>query len=177
MNLPNKLTLARILLIPVMVGCFYLPGRFNYLIAAAVFLLAYITDALDGKIARKRNIVTNFGKLMDPIADKLLSCSAFVMLLAVGLISPIAIIIVLAREFLISGLRLIAVEQGIVIAASFLGKLKTVSQFIAIMIVLIWPYFNVKFPLDQIMLWLSVVITIWSGVDYMVKNKFSSLLK
>ncbi len=173
MNLPNKLTLLRICLVPLCVACFYLPAPYGRLCAAVVFLLAYMTDICDGYIARKQNIVTNFGKLMDPIADKLLTGSAFIMLAAKGWISPIATIIVIAREFLISGIRLVAVNGGKVIAASWLGKIKTVMQCAAVVAALIWPYVGGEGAhlLANILLWASVVFTIWSGADYILKNK------
>lgn len=174
MNLPNKLTILRILLVPVFIACFYFSTPYAQLIAAVVFSLAYVTDIMDGRIARKRNIITNFGKLMDPIADKLLTCSAFVMLVSFGLISPIAAIIVIAREFLISGFRLVAAGSGNVIAASWLGKMKTISQCVAIVLVLVWPALGLmNFRLDLIVLWISVLFTIWSGADYIVKNRAS----
>lgn len=171
MNLPNKLTLLRMLMVPVFVGCFYLPPAFSREVCAAVFLLAFLTDILDGHLARKGNIVTNFGKLMDPIADKLLTFAAFIMLVAEGSVSPIATIIVMARELLVSGLRLLAVNDGKVIAASIWGKLKTVSQCVAIMFLLLWERIDfLSFPVDQVVLWISVALTIFSGVDYVVKN-------
>jgi len=172
MNLPNKLTMLRMLLVPLFVACFYLPVPYAGLIAAGVYTLAYVTDILDGQIARRRNLVTSFGKLMDPIADKLLTCTAFIMLVWIDRLSPIAAIIVLAREFLISGYRLVAVENGKVIAASTLGKIKTVAQCVAVVTVLVWPYlWWPQFPLDTIVVWVSVALTIWSGVDYLVKNR------
>lgn len=172
MNLPNKLTLLRILLIPVFIAFFYLPIDHRLAFAAGIFLLAYLTDILDGALARKRNQITNFGKLMDPVADKLLTCSAFIMLVAEGFLSPIAAIIVVGREFLISGFRLIAIDAGNVIAASWLGKLKTITQCIAVVLLLVWPMLNLPaFRLDTIVLWISVAITVWSGVDYILKNR------
>lgn len=180
MNLPNKLTMLRILLIPVFIVCFYMPLAQNarYVLAMLVFSLAYITDIYDGQLARKRNIVTNFGKLMDPIADKLLSSAAFVMLVADGLMSPVAAVVIIGREFIISGFRLVAVGGGNVIAASWLGKIKTISQCVAVGALLLWPTLRLwpvlrllPFRLDQLLLWVSVLFTIWSGVDYIVKNK------
>lgn len=172
MNLPNKLTLVRILLIPVFVVCFYIPIAYRLELAAGIFALAYLTDILDGALARKHNQVTTFGKLMDPVADKLLTCSAFIMLVAEGLLSPIAAIIVLGREFLISGFRLVAIDAGQVIAASWLGKLKTITQCIAVILLLVWPIINLPFlRLDIVVLWISVAITVWSGIDYIRKNK------
>ena len=174
MNLPNKLTILRILLVPVFVACFYIPASYSDIVAAGVYVLAYITDILDGQIARKRNLVTSFGKLMDPMADKLLTCSAFVMLAARAYVSPIAVIIIIARELFISGFRLVAVENGNVIAASWLGKIKTISQCVAVVAVLIWPYlWWPLFPLDEIIVWISVGFTLWSGTDYVVKNRGS----
>jgi CDP-diacylglycerol--glycerol-3-phosphate 3-phosphatidyltransferase len=170
MNLPNKITISRIALIPLFVASFYLKFEYMKELAAIVFLVASITDILDGWIARKYNLVTNVGKLIDPIADKLLTFSAFIMLAHIGLISPIAVIIVMARELLVSGIRMIAVEGGTVIAASIWGKLKTISQCLAVIFILLWErIFFVSFPLEQVVLWVSVAITIWSGIDYTVK--------
>ncbi|MDO4568438.1 MAG: CDP-diacylglycerol--glycerol-3-phosphate 3-phosphatidyltransferase, partial [Clostridia bacterium] len=138
MNLPNKLTICRILMIPLMIACFYLPRDvvpYWNIIAAVIFILAYLTDILDGYLARKNNLVSNFGKLMDPIADKLLTASALIMLRGEGLMGElegVAVIVVIAREFIISGIRLVAAADGTVIAASKLGKLKTVTQAVAI---------------------------------------------
>jgi len=173
MNLPNKLTVLRICMIPFFIGCFYLPVEINLYIAAAVFALAYATDALDGYLARKNKQVTDFGKLMDPIADKLLSASALIMLTAMGMMHPVAVIIILSREFLISGLRLVCADKGVVVAASVWGKLKTVSQAICIMAVML------LYPLDvewlrvaaDVLVWISVALALVSGFDYIVKNR------
>lgn len=174
MNLPNKLTILRMLLVPVFIACFYFPVSYANIAAAVVFTLAYITDILDGRIARKYHLVTNFGKLMDPMADKLLTCSAFVMLVAAGMLSPIVTIIIIGREFLISGFRLVAAGSGNVIAASWLGKTKTISQCVAVVMMLVWPSLGLPgFRLDIIVLWVSVAFTVWSGVDYIVKNRAS----
>ncbi|MDL2218001.1 CDP-diacylglycerol--glycerol-3-phosphate 3-phosphatidyltransferase [Christensenellaceae bacterium OttesenSCG-928-M15] len=170
MNLPNKLTILRIVLIPVFVACFYLPVSYSKELAAVVFAIAFTTDILDGQLARKQNIVTKFGKLMDPIADKLLTFSAFIMLGHIGQVSPIVTIVVMARELLVSGFRMVAVEGKTVIAASMLGKIKTVSQCVAIMFSLLWHLIDWDFPLDSVLVWISVAITIWSGIDYYVKN-------
>lgn len=180
MNLPNKLTMLRILLIPVFIACFYVPIAQNarYILGAMVFAFAYITDICDGQLARKRNLVTSFGKLMDPIADKLLSSAAFIILVAEGLMHPIAAILIIGREFFISGFRMVAAGAGSVIAASWLGKIKTVSQCVAVGALLLWPTIRLwpvlrllTFRLDLVLLWISVVFTLWSGVDYIVKNK------
>ena len=170
MNLPNKLTILRIILIPVFVASFYLKTEYMKEIAVIVFILASITDVLDGLIARKYNLVSTFGKLMDPVADKLLTFTAFIMLMHIGLISPLATIIVMARELLVSGIRMVSVEGGMVIAASVWGKLKTISQCVAIIFILLWERIAfIAFPLDKALLWLSVGITIWSGIDYVAK--------
>ena len=172
MNLPNKLTLGRIFAIPV----FIIALMMGYRVAAVViFILAALTDMLDGKIARKYNLVTNFGKLMDPLADKLLTMAAFVCLVELGQIPAWMVIVILGRELIITGMRQVAAAEGIVIAAGWSGKIKTVLQMVAIPLLLVqnWPcsvYFN-NFPLDQIVLWAAVVMTIVSGVEYIAKNR------
>ena len=190
MNLPNKLTLIRIAAIPFFIACFFVPETvlfsvfgadvlLKYIIAAVVFILAYITDIMDGRIARKRGIVTDFGKLMDPIADKLLTASCMIMLIGRGLMSfcdelmPLFTIIVLAREFLVSGIRLVAASKGKVIAAGKLGKMKTLLQSISLPVILIaGPVFKaIGVPIDFILLAAAVVMTIWSGLDYALRNK------
>ncbi|MDR0840915.1 MAG: CDP-diacylglycerol--glycerol-3-phosphate 3-phosphatidyltransferase [Christensenellaceae bacterium] len=175
MNLPNKLTLLRVLMVPLFIGCFYLKVPYWSYIAAGIFVLAYATDVLDGKIARARNLVTDFGKLMDPIADKLLSASALIMLAAVGLLHPVAAIIIVAREFFISGFRLVSAGSGVVIAASSLGKLKTISQFVAITLTLLHDLILrlCGFPLDSVAVWISVLLTVVSAADYIKKNLHS----
>lgn len=178
MNLPNKLTILRILMIPFFIACFYIPTDYNLYIAAAVFVLAYITDAVDGHLARKNKQVTDFGKLMDPIADKLLSASALIMLCAVDdMVHPIAVIVILSREFLISGLRLVSADKGVVIAASKWGKLKTISQAVCIPAVMLAHAVNESFSLSylitaaNVLVWISVALALISGLDYIVKNK------
>ncbi|MEN6470887.1 MAG: CDP-diacylglycerol--glycerol-3-phosphate 3-phosphatidyltransferase [Clostridiaceae bacterium] len=173
MNLPNKLTLLRICLIPVFIACFYIDVTWKLYLAAGVFFLAYMTDILDGQIARRQKIVTDFGKLMDPIADKLLTSSALVMLVGVGLLSPIPAFIIIAREFIISGFRLVSAGNGKVIAASWLGKTKTITQCTAIIILLLDELVVAifGFPLGTVAVWVSVSFTVWSGVDYIIKNK------
>ncbi len=174
MNLPNKLTLLRIIMVPFFIASFYLSVSWRDYLAALLFVLAYATDMLDGRIARKRNLITDFGKLMDPMADKLLSVSALIMLAAMDMLHPVAVIIIVSREFFISAFRLVAVEKGVVIAASGLGKAKTVSQFIAITMTLLQAPIRsllAGFPLDMLVMWISVLLTVISGVDYVVKNK------
>ena len=172
MNLPNKLTITRIALTPVFVACFYLPVSWKNYLAAAIFVIAYATDMLDGHIARTRNIVTDFGKLMDPIADKILSAAAMIMLTAVDMLSPVATLITISREFVISGFRLVYAKKNIVIAAGRLGKLKTLTQFIGITLMLCGnPLFsNWGIPLDLIIICISVVLAVWSCIDYIVKT-------
>ncbi len=173
MNLPNKLTLLRMCLIPVFIVCFYIDVTWKLYLAAGVFFAAYMTDILDGQIARRQNIVTDFGKLMDPIADKLLTVSALLMLVGEQMLSPIPALIIVAREFIISGFRLVSAEGGKVIAASWLGKTKTVTQCTAIIILLLdeLSLALFGFSLGLIAIWISVFFTIWSGVDYIIKNK------
>lgn len=171
MNLPNKLTLIRVFTIPFFVLFMEaeLFGAADKYIAVGLFIFASLTDFLDGHIARKYNLVTNFGKFMDPLADKLLVCSALICL--TGVIPSWVVIIIIARELIISGFRIIAADNGIVIAASYWGKIKTVFQ----MIMIIWlivalpvPFRNV---IDQILIYVSLILTVISLVDYMVKNK------
>ena len=190
MNLPNKLTIARMAAIPFFIACFFLPEwtafticgadiKTKYLIAGAIFILAYITDTLDGRIARARGLVTDFGKLMDPIADKLLTAACMIMLIGRDLMSicnqllPLFTIIVIAREFMISGMRLVAASRGTVMAAGVLGKIKTTLQSIALpMVLILGPFFRaIGVPVDFILLAASVVMTIWSGLDYMLRNR------
>lgn len=170
MNLPNKLTMLRIILIPVFI-IVLMTG--HYYISAVIFVLAAATDALDGHIARKYNLITNFGKIMDPLADKLLVVSALVCLVELGDVAGWMVIVILAREFTITGLRTVAAAQGNVIAAGWSGKLKTTLQMIAITALLLqnWPFSLIGFPFAEIVLWAAVVMTIVSGVEYIVKNK------
>ena len=172
MNLPNKLTLFRVILIPFFVFFLlapYFEGYGNY-IAVVIFIVASITDFLDGKIARKYNLVTNFGKFMDPLADKLLVSSALISLIALEKIPAWIVIVIIAREFIISGFRLIAADNGIVIAASWWGKFKTVSQMIMI-ILLIANLGGVFTVLENLFMWIALILTVVSLVDYIWKNK------
>ncbi len=173
MNLPNKLTIFRVILIPFFVFFMlapYFPDNGKY-IAVAIFIVASLTDMLDGKIARKYNLVTNFGKFMDPLADKLLVCSAMICLVATGQLASWIVIIIISREFIISGFRLIAADNGIVIAASYWGKFKTVFQMLMI-IVLILDIQNSFFQiLGVILTYVALILTVVSLIDYIVKNK------
>jgi len=181
MNTPNKLSLLRVLLIPVMVLLMYLPGIPFILLSTAVFGAAAYTDYLDGHIARRDNIVTDFGKFIDPVADKLLNLSAMIMLTMCGQLPHFVVIVILARELAVDGLRMVAVGQGRVIAAGMLGKIKTVSQMVMIIFLMLVgrlvPAVDalsfLQLPV-QIITWLGcawiTVITAWSGVDYFVRN-------
>ena len=172
MNLPNKLTILRVILIPFFVFFLISPffdGYGNY-IALAIFIIASLTDMADGKIARKYNLVTNFGKFMDPLADKLLVCSAMICMIDLKRLPAWFVIIIIAREFIISGFRLIAAENGIVIAANYWGKFKTVSQMIMI-ILLILHFDGIFVILEQIFIWLSLALTIISLITYIWQNR------
>lgn len=171
MNLPNKLTVLRVIMVPFFVLFMLtdLGGDMRKWIALAIFCVASLTDMLDGKIARARNLVTNFGKFMDPLADKLLVCSAMICLIPLGQIPTWIVIVIIAREFIISGFRLVASDSGIVIAASYWGKFKTVAQMVMI-IVLIADLGGVFDVIGTILIWISLILTVVSLVDYVAKN-------
>ena len=167
MNLPNKLTIFRILCIPVFVVLMLVNTiPYNNYIAVGVFIIASLTDMLDGKIARKYNLVTNFGKFMDPLADTLLVSSALICMIKIGILPACIVIIIISREFIITGFRLIAAEGGLVIAASWWGKIKTVTQMIMIILLLL----GVQGIIATILIFLATLFTVISGVDYIVKN-------
>ena len=170
MNLPNKLTIFRVILIPFFIIALLVPGipAGNW-IALAIFIVASLTDLLDGKIARKYNLVTNFGKFMDPLADKLLVCSALICLVELSRIPSWMVVIIIAREFTISGFRLIAADNGVVIAASYWGKFKTTFQMIAVCLMI--ANIPVLSLLTTVITWIAVILTGVSLVDYLVKNK------
>lgn len=172
MNLPNKLTVLRVFMVPFFVLFMLtdLGGSANKWIALLIFCVASLTDLLDGKIARARNLVTNFGKFMDPLADKLLVCSAMICLIPSGKLAAWIVIIIIAREFIISGFRLIASDNGIVIAASYWGKFKTVFQM-AMIIFLIADFGGVFAMVESALIWISLILTVVSLVDYIAKNK------
>ena len=167
MNLPNRLTILRIFLIPFFV--FFMLSDFSKWIALIFFVVASLTDMLDGKIARKYNLVTDFGKFMDPLADKLLVCSALICLVELKRIPAWIVIAIISREFIISGFRLIAAEKQIVIAANFWGKIKTVCQMF--MVILMIANIRELMLITQIMMWLSLILTVVSLMTYMVQNK------
>lgn len=172
MNTPNKLTVLRMIMVPFFVLFMLtgLGGEASKWISLATFVVASTTDWLDGYLARKLNLVTNFGKFMDPLADKLLVCSAMICLIETGKLAAWIVIVIIAREFIISGFRLIAVENGVVIAANYWGKFKTVAQMIMI-ILLIADLGGVFGILETIFVWLSVALTIVSLVTYIWQNK------
>lgn len=170
MNLPNKLTIARVIAVPFFIAAYYLNW---YLAAFVIFVAASFTDMLDGKIARKNNLVTNFGKIMDPLADKVLVYSALCLMIPY-LVPAWMLIIILAREFTIAGMRTVAASEGIVIAAGMSGKIKTVLQMIAVALLLLVPAFPLYLPLWYIaeaFLWTSLIMTVYSGVEYVWKNR------
>ena len=172
MNLPNKLTLLRVILIPsfVVFMLFDITGAADKWIALVIFCVASLTDMLDGKIARKYNLVTNFGKFMDPLADKLLVCTALICLTSMNRLNVIVVLVIIAREFIISGFRLVASDNGIVIAASYWGKFKTVSQM-ALIIVLIMDLGGVWNVAGTVLTWVALILTVVSLIDYIAKNK------
>ena len=173
MNTPNKLTVARMIIVPFLV-VFLLTGwggDTNRYISLALFVVASVTDWFDGYLARKNNLVTNFGKFMDPLADKLLVCSAMICMIELNRLPAWFVIIIIGREFIISGFRLIAAENGIVIAANYWGKFKTVSQMIMIILLILDFGGSVFGILEQIFIWLSLVLTVVSLITYIWQNK------
>ena len=176
MNLPNKLTILRIILVPVLLVLIYnINDSLSMSIASVImFLLISLTDMLDGQIARKRNLITDFGKFLDPLADKILVISTMIAFIDMGYISSIAVIIIIMREFLVTSLRLVASSSNTVIAASNLGKLKTVIQMIVLTVLFFHPQITLL-PFGSVVIsvleWAMVLITIVSGADYLIKNK------
>jgi len=184
MNLPNFLTIIRMALVPVFIVFFYLGQGGTQLfaiLAFAVFIIAAGTDMLDGYIARSRNQITNFGKLMDPLADKILTTSAFIVFVDIHIIPAWMVVVILAREFAITGLRGVAASEGVVIAAGFSGKLKTIFQMVAIGLILLDSAIG-NGPLTHgvwivvsgagiVCLWIAVVLTVYSGVEYLWKGR------
>lgn len=193
MNLPNKLTLSRVIMVPFFVVLILLVPKFLYFkwIALAIFIIASLTDLLDGKIARKYNLVTNFGKFTDPLADKLLVCSVLIAMSSLGVIPAWITIVIIAREFIISGFRLIAAEKGVVIAASMWGKWKTTFQMVMLcvqMVVMdqyvsvngnnaadglyvVTPFYQVLMMIGSITMYIALILTVVSLIDYLLKNK------
>ena len=171
MNLPNKLTILRVIMIPFFVLTLLYDGGENQTlryVAAAIFIIASLTDMLDGKIARKYNLVTNFGKFMDPLADKLLVCSALICLVELKELPAWMVIVIISREFIISGFRLVASDNGAVIAASYWGKFKTTFQMIAVVLLIVGiPALSM---VTTAVVWIALVLTVISLVDYITKN-------
>ena len=170
MNLPNKLSVARMALIPVVVALMYPGTPVCNVLSALVFAAAAFPDFLDGYIARKHHIVTDFGKFIDPVADKLLVLSALIMLIQHGVMPAWVVVVILARELCVDGLRMVAVGRGRVIAAGKLGKIKTVSQIVLILWLMLSHQPALRHPVSIILTVWVLVITLWSGVDYFVKN-------
>jgi CDP-diacylglycerol--glycerol-3-phosphate 3-phosphatidyltransferase len=184
MNLPNKITLSRIFLIPLFMIVMLVPlhwGKIHllwtvlpvtHLIGALIFILASTTDWIDGHIARKYNLVTNMGKFLDPLADKLLVSAAFIVLVELGYAASWIVIVIVSREFAVTGLRLLLAGEGEVVAANMLGKIKTWTQIIAISALLLHNiiFEGIHFQFDQLALWVAMIFTIWSGWDYFAKN-------
>ncbi len=172
MNLPNKITIFRVCMIPVFLVFMLVPGiPFGNYIATAVFVIACLSDALDGHIARKHNLVTNFGKFMDPLADKLLVCSALICFVELSYMPAWIVIVIIAREFIISGFRLIASDNGVVIAASYWGKFKTIAQMITCILLIVQLPFAWIEVVEQVFIWLALALTVISLCEYIWKNK------
>lgn len=184
MNLPNKLTLLRIMMIPLIIIIPLIKVEalqkevlegvsVSSLIVLIVFSIASFTDFLDGHIARKYNLVTDFGKFMDPLADKLLVFAAFILLIEMGSIPGWIVTVIIAREFMVTGIRLLAASNNLVIAASPLGKLKTISQMLTIIVLLLnnYPFSLIDLPVGKVLMYIAAALTVISGIDYFVKNK------
>lgn len=172
MNLPNKITIFRVGMIPVFLVFMLVPGiPFNNYIATAVFVIACISDAVDGHLARKNNLVTNFGKFMDPLADKLLVCSALICFVELNLMPAWMVIVIIAREFIISGFRTVAADGGVVIAASYWGKFKTIVQMIVCIMLIARLPFSWMRILEEIFMWLALALTLISLFEYLWKNR------
>lgn len=168
MNIANKVTMVRLVMIPIFVIAFYFYGT-SYNIAAILFMVASLTDALDGHLARSRNLITNFGKFVDPLVDKVLTMAAFIVLVEANVIPAWAVIIIISRELIITGFRTLAADMGITIAASMWGKAKTTSQMISLVLLLL--HNDVLNNFGIYVFYLAVVLTVISGLDYIIKNK------
>ncbi|MDK2917451.1 MAG: CDP-diacylglycerol---glycerol-3-phosphate 3-phosphatidyltransferase [Candidatus Petromonas sp.] len=173
MNLANKITIARIFLIPIFMVFLLAKIPYGVTIAALIFIIAALTDSLDGYIARSKNQITKLGKFMDPLADKLLVTAALVSLVQMDKLSAWVVVVIISREFVVSVFRAIAAAEGIVIAASPWGKAKTVSQIVAIISILLnnYPFNLFGFPFASLAIWIAVILTIISGVDYVYSNR------
>ncbi|HLS52459.1 MAG TPA: CDP-diacylglycerol--glycerol-3-phosphate 3-phosphatidyltransferase [Tissierellaceae bacterium] len=173
MNLANKITMFRVVLVPIFILVFNSSLPNAHLYAAIIFIIAALTDTLDGYIARGMDLITTFGKFIDPLADKILVAAALILLVEVGKIPGWVVIIIIAREFTITGFRILAASEGVTIAASSLGKVKTVTQLIAIILILLDNilFSKIGLPMDMILLYISLFFTVLSGFDYIYKNK------
>ena len=171
MNLPNKLTVARVCMVLLFMVALMLNTEVSRVVATVIFALASFTDMLDGKIARKYNLITNFGKLMDPLADKILTAAAMVCLVELGDLAAWIVVIILFREYAITGLRSVAASENIVVAANIWGKVKTVCQMIALMLLMLKPQIVALcgVNLGLILMYVALLLTVYSGVDYVVK--------
>lgn len=170
MNIANQLTILRIIFIPFFI---YFLLADQLAVAFILFVLASFTDFLDGYLARKHHLITNFGKFMDPLADKLLITSAMICFVELGMLNSWVVILIISREFIVSIFRAIAAAEGIVIAASWWGKAKTISQMVMVIVLLLnnYPFSLINLPVDQILIYLATILTVVSGYDYIVKNK------
>ncbi len=171
MNLPNKLTVARVCMVPLFMVALLINTETSRIVATILFALASLTDMLDGQIARKYNLITNFGKLMDPLADKILTAAAMVCLVQLGDLAAWIVVIVLFREYAITGLRSVAASENIVIAAGIWGKVKTVCQMFALMLLMLKPQIVALCGVDLglLLMYVALILTVYSGVDYVVK--------
>lgn len=175
MNLANKLTLLRVILVPVFIAFMTIDALWSSILGLMVFIIASLTDMLDGQIARKRNMITTFGKFADPLADKMLTTAAFLVFMEKGIIGAWPVFIILVREFAVSGIRLAAAADGEVIAASFWGKFKTVTQMLSIIVGIIMMCIplipmSVTILITQILVWICVLFTVISGIEYIKNN-------
>ncbi len=192
MNLPNKLTIARIIMIPLVILCLiplwdstswkaFCSSDLSRILALVFFCVASFTDFLDGQIARRQNLVTNMGKFLDPIADKMLTLSAFIVFSALNVINPVIVVVILARELAVTGLRTLAAEQNVIIAAGMFGKLKTVVQMFTLIWLIAEPlfipaaekptFFRANSLVGDVMIYLTLLITLASGIDYFLKHR------
>lgn len=175
MNLPNKITMIRVILIPFFIVFMMLSATWAKWAALGIFVVASLTDFVDGQMARRMNLVTDFGKFMDPLADKMLVAAAMILFVEIGKIPAWIVIVIMSREFIISGFRMLAAEKGIVIAAGWLGKIKTAETMVMLVVLLVFYALGVQggafFIIEQILIYLALLLTIISMIDYLLKNK------
>ncbi|MDD5949083.1 MAG: CDP-diacylglycerol--glycerol-3-phosphate 3-phosphatidyltransferase [Lachnospiraceae bacterium] len=175
MNLPNKITLMRVILIPFFIVFMMLPQGWAKWASLAIFVIASLTDFVDGQMARRMNLVTDFGKFMDPLADKMLVAAAMILFVEIGKIPAWVVIVIIAREFIISGFRMMAAEKGVVIAAGWWGKIKTAETMVMLVVLLLFFAMGLEggayFWTEQILIYLSLALTVISMIDYLLKNK------